>query len=337
MKKYFALLMTLLLAAAAPLAALAEDTTLIPFEGLVTEVFDGGFLMEDKHMGYLQVNTGDETVFDGLLSIQPVEVGMYVIVDHNGMVTRSLPPQVYGLRVGCYTLNGTVSEIAEDGVLITGDPIFGDAFVQMTPTMANVFPGTPILVYYDGVMTMSLPGKVNARHVVVPEVTGMVSEKDGAGFTLTDEDGNTYRVLTSDSLLVGQLLGQLMDKEEETIAEEPVEETAEGAVTESSEEAVMENGEEAGETAGDATSETADETGAESTDDASSETVDAAAAPPADGLLLDETIPTGNEDGAEVAPAIQWGNGDIVTVYHQGPLQAQPGSDLLALGLLVHR
>ena len=76
-------------------------------------------------------------------------------------------------------------QITEEGVLLTGDPIFGEVFVQMTPTTGNVFPGVPMLVYYDGVMTMSLPGKVNARYVVVPELTGVVSEKDGAGFTLT--------------------------------------------------------------------------------------------------------------------------------------------------------
>ena len=205
MKKFVSLFAALMLAVAAPLTVLAEDTEMMmTFEGLVTEIFDGGFLMEDKEMGLVQVNTDDKTVLDGILSIQPLEVGMYVLVDHNGMMTRSIPPQVYGIRVGCYTLSGVAGEITEEGVLLTGDPIFGDAFVQMPADMAIVFPGAPMLVYYDGIMTMSLPGKVNARYVVVPRLTGAVSEKDGAGFTLTDENGDYIRDERGDKLLADQ-------------------------------------------------------------------------------------------------------------------------------------
>lgn len=336
MKKFVSLFAALMLAVAAPLTSLAEEP-LKPFEGLVTEVFDGGFLMEDTEMGLLQVNTDENTVLDGILSIQPLEVGMYVIVDHNGMMTRSLPPQVYGLRVGCYTLNGIAGEITPEGVLLTGDPIFGEVFVQMTPTMATVFPGVPMLVYYDGVMTMSLPGKVNARYVVVPEVTGVVSEKDGAGFTLTDEDGNTYRILTSDALLVGQLAMN----EEEPLPGSP---EAEALAAEGTE-VVVDEALAAEEGAEDAVSpeETADSTvtteGA-ATDETVGEEVavepasDEPALPAEDpaGLLHDEVI-AAQPEGA----LIQWGDGDTVTVYHQGPMDAVSGAELIALGMLVHR
>jgi len=318
MKKFFCLLTVLLLTAAAPLSVLAEDAGLMKaFEGIVTEVFEGGFLMETTEFGILQVNTDDNTVLDGLLSIEPIAVGMYVIVDTNGMMTRSLPPQVYGVRVGCYTLNGVAGEITEEGVLLTGDPIFGEVFVQMTPTMANVFPGVPMLVYYDGVMTMSLPGKVNARYVLVPEVTGVVSEKDGAGFTLTDEEGNTYRILTSDSLLVGQLAMN----EEEPLPGPP---EAEALVETGSETPVDE-----------AATEAADEPAAGENAETEPETEEASSDETADpDVLHDVTIAAGEE----AAPAaIQWSDGDTVTVYHQGPLEAEPGMDLLALGLLVHR
>ena len=318
MKKIFCLLTVLLLAAAAPLSVLAEDAELMKtFEGIVTEVFEGGFLMETTELGIIQVNTDDNTVLDGILSIEPIAVGMYVIVDSNGMMTRSLPPQVYGMRVGCYTLSGTAGEMTEDGVLLTGDPIFGEVFVQMTPTMANVFPGVPMLVYYDGVITMSLPGKVNARLVVVPELTGVVSEKDGAGFTLTDESGNTYRILTSDSLLVGQLAMN----EEEPLPGSP---EAEALVETGSEIPVDE-----------AATEAADEPAAEENAETEPETEEASSDETADpDVLHDVTIAAGEE----AAPAaIQWSDGDTVTVYHQGPMEAEPGMDLLALGLLVHR
>lgn len=316
MKKIFCLLTVLLLAAAVPLSVLAEETDLMnTFEGIVTEVFEGGFLMDTTETGLVQVNTDENTVMDGLLSIEPIAVGQYVLVDFNGMMTRSLPPQIYGMRVGCYTLNGVAGEITENGVLLTGDPIFGDVFVQMTPTMANVFPGVPMLVYYDGVMTMSLPGKVNARYVVVPELTGVVSDKDGAGFTLTDAEGNTFRILTSDSLLVGQLAAN----EEEPL---PGSAEAEALIAEGSETSVDETVTE------EAVTEAAEEISEETAD---AEATDSSANP---DVLHDVTIPTGEETGEG---AVQWGDGDTVTVYHQGPLEAESGSEVIALGMLVHR
>ena len=345
MKKSLSLLLALLLAAAAPLTVFAQEAELMhTYEGIVTEIFDGGFLMETTELGLIQVNTDDSTVLDGILTIEPLATGMYVIVDTNGMMTRSLPPQVYGTRVGCYTLNGVAGEITEEGVLLTGDPIFGEVFVQMTPTMATVFPGVPMLVYYDGVITMSLPGKVNARCVVVPELTGVVSEKDGAGFTLTDEEGNTYRILTSDTLLVGQLAANEEEPlpgspEAEALAAEGSEVVMDEAVAEETPvegEVANEADEEAEEAAASdeaAVEETVEETVTEDETAVSDEVIsDEPAADP--NLMQDVTIPTG-EEAAE--PAVQWGDGDTVTVYHQGPMVAEAGSEVIALGMLVHR
>jgi hypothetical protein len=74
MKKMIMMILALVLAAAVPMAAFAEDVAepLPPFEGLVTEVFEGGFLMEDIQMGMLQINTDENTVLDGILSQQPI-------------------------------------------------------------------------------------------------------------------------------------------------------------------------------------------------------------------------------------------------------------------------
>ena len=345
MKKSLSLLLALLLAAAAPLTVFAQEAELMhTYEGIVTDIFDGGFLMETTELGLIQVNTDDSTVLDGILTIEPLATGMYVIVDTNGMMTRSLPPQVYGTRVGCYTLNGVAGEITEEGVLLTGDPIFGEVFVQMTPTMATVFPGVPMLVYYDGVITMSLPGKVNARCVVVPELTGVVSEKDGAGFTLTDEEGNTYRILTSDTLLVGQLAANEEEPlpgspEAEALAAEGSEVVMDEAVTEEAPvegEVADEADEEAEESVASdeaAAEETVEKTVTEDETAVSDEVIsDEPAADP--NLMQDVTIPTG-EEAAE--PAVQWGDGDTVTVYHQGPMEAEAGSEVIALGMLVHR
>ncbi|MBQ8149833.1 MAG: hypothetical protein IJ041_04885 [Clostridia bacterium] len=373
MKKFFALLMAALLAIV-PLAVFAEDTEMLkPFEGLVTEVVEGGFLMEDANFGQLLVNVDDNTVLDGILSIQPIEPGMYVLVDHNGMMTRSIPAQVYAQRVGCYTLNGVADQITEEGVLLTGDPIFGDVFVQMSPTKAVVFPGAPMLVYYDGVMTMSLPGKVNARYVVVPEVTGIISENDGAGFTLTDEEGNTYRILTSDQVLTGELA----PAEENVVAEEVVvehlnvpinleeadgaeaEEEGAGEAAETGADAVVTEAEDAAEAGDTAVTEAGD--AAEAGEAVVTEAGDAAEAAATESEEATEAGEAGDAEASEAAeaetaadaesaepavaanttdeskPVIRWNDGDTVTVYHQGPMEAEAGAELVALGLLIHR
>ncbi len=344
MKKMLAMVLGLLLAAVAPMGAFAESPLnavknlleqdpLPPFEGLVTEVFEGGFMLEDIQMGLMQVNTDDNTVWDGILSIQPIEAGMYVIVDHSGMMTRSIPPQVYGVRVGCYTLSGVAGDITEEGVLLTGDPIFGDVFVQMTSTMTTVFPGAPMLVYYDGVMTMSLPGKVNARYVVVPELTGVVSETDGAGFTLTDAEGNSYRILTSDSLLVGELTEAV----EELLADEAV--AVEDAMA--TEEAVVEVAEDmaaAGEAVVDGEEAAADVEGAAVADEEAAAADEEAAGDEVVTMVITDEKSNGiASEEAAALPVIEWGDGDTVTVYHQGPIEAEAGAELVALGLIVHR
>lgn len=355
MKKFFALLMAALLAIV-PLAVFAEDTEMLkPFEGLVTEVVEGGFLMEDATFGQLLVNVDDNTVLDGILSIRPIEPGMYVLVDHNGMMTRSIPAQVYAQRVGCYTLNGVADQITEEGVLLTGDPIFGDVFVQMSPTMAVVFPGAPMLVYYDGVMTMSLPGKVNARHVVVPGVTGVISETDGAGFTLTDEDGNTWRILTSDQVIAGELVSETVSatageeaadqllipaEGEEAAGEEIATEEAvadETAAEESvGEDEAVGEGEAVGEDEAAGEGETAGEGEAAGADESAGEGEATGEETVTDETIADET--TAEEaDTTGSSPVIRWNDGDTVTVYHQGPIDAEAGTELVALGLLIHR
>lgn len=126
---------------------------------------------------------------DGILTEGGIEVGQYVFVEYDGRLTRSLPPQAHADRVGCYRLTGTVDLSLSMGVLLTGDPTFGDVIIRVDGSMPHLYQGMPITVYYNGVMAMSYPGQVTARHIVVPELTGVVSDRDSAGFTLTDAEG----------------------------------------------------------------------------------------------------------------------------------------------------
>jgi len=235
MNKKATLILALLLAALLPLSAFAQDVD-TELEGYVTEILEGGFLMEDKQLGEVMLNTSDATVWDGVLMEKELEVGMYVIVQYDGRMTRSLPPQAHADRVGCYVLEGTVSEFLPSGVLLTGDPIFGDVIVQLDGSFPHVYLNVPMTVYYDGVMALSLPGRVTAREIVVPELNGVVSEKTDESFLLTTEDGSEYRVNLSWDTLITEQAAEAETAEETA---EEAEETAEAEETEETEETVL--------------------------------------------------------------------------------------------------
>ena len=71
-RKWIALLLALCLAL--PLGALAAEAD-TELEGLVTELVDGGFVMEDRDLGEVLVNVDDTTVRDGILAEGEIEVG----------------------------------------------------------------------------------------------------------------------------------------------------------------------------------------------------------------------------------------------------------------------
>lgn len=217
MKKNLLTMICLMLALALPFGALAEEND-TQLEGLVTEIVEGGFVLDDINQGEVMINTSENTVWDGILQEAELEVGQYVIVDFDGRMTFSLPPQAHADRVGCHVLTGVVGEVTEEGFLLTDDPTFGEAFVRLTEAMPHLYQGMPVTVYYDGVMTMSLPGQVNARHIIVPEISGTVSDLTEEGFLLTDENGMEFAVLFGESTFIS--LQETAEEAEEEATEE---------------------------------------------------------------------------------------------------------------------
>lgn len=327
--RFFALALSLLMALALPLGAFAEENepdTLL--EGLVTEVLEQGFVMEDTELGSVLLNVDETTVMDGILAEEDIEVGQYVFVEYDGRLTRSLPPQAHADRVGCYRLAGTVDLSLAIGVLLTGDPIFGDVIIRVDGSMPHLFQGMPITVYYNGVMAMSYPGQVTASHIVVPELTGTVSDKDSAGFTLTDAEGNEYRVLLSEQTLAGVLSASVEDAPAvgETAQEDAVEaESAEGAQSASDADAPAAEDETALQDEPVAEEPAADEPVAE----------EPAGAEP----IVDEPAGDDEADASQPAPlpTVEWGDGDTVTVYYNGVMTRSIPPQVTALEVLVIR
>ena len=330
--RFLALALSLLMALALPLGAFAEENepdTLL--EGLVTEVLEQGFVMEDTELGSVLLNVDETTVMDGILAEGDIEVGQSVFVEYDGRLTRSLPPQAHADRVGCYRLTGTVDLSLSMGVLLTGDPIFGDVIIRVDGSMPHLFQGMPVTVYYNGVMAMSYPGQVTARHIVVPELSGVVSDRDSAGFTLTDADGNEYRVLLSEQTFTGVLSASVEDApamdgaaQEDAGAEESAEEAepASGA-----EEAVAEEPAVAEPDEGESVMDESDEDGSDMDEPAAQEPV---AEEPAGGDEADASQPA-------LLPTVEWGDGDTVTVYYNGVMTRSIPPQVTALEVLVLR
>ena len=312
MKKIISLLLSLTLTLALPLAAFGEqsapDTEL---EGFVTELVEGGFLMEDIDIGPVLLNVDEQTVRDGILAEGELAVGQYVLVQYDGRLTRSVPPQAHADRIGCYVLTGTAGEFLEGGVMLEGDELFGKVYVHMDSTLAHVYPGVPMTVYYDGIMALSEPGQVNARCVVVPKLVGLVSEQDAEGFTLTEDGGESYRVL----LDADTLMGALLEAEGETLVDE----------TEPNEDEAL-----ADDTAPatDAAAKAADEPEATATDAVNE--ADAAA-------LLDEAKDAPTESDMPAASPVTLADGDLVTIYFSGIMTRSLPPQVTALEVLVQR
>ncbi len=321
--RFFALALSLLMALALPLGAFAEENepdTLL--EGLVTEVLEQGFVMEDIELGSVLLNVDETTVMDGILAEGDIEVGQYVFVEYDGRLTRSLPPQAHADRVGCYRLTGTVDLSLSMGVLLTGDPIFGDVIIRVDGSMPHLYQGMPITVYYNGVMAMSYPGQVTARHIVVPELTGTVSDRDSAGFTLTDADGNEYRVLLSEQTFTGVLSASVEDAP--AVEEEAQEDATEEESTEAAEPAA--DADEPAET---------DEPAAEKSAEEEAVTEEPAEEDPA----TDEPAGGDEADASQPAPlpTVEWGDGDTGTVYYNGVMTRSLPPQVTALEVLVLR
>ena len=129
--------------------------------GTVVEVTDTGILITNTDGQQVQVNTYEETIWEG----SAPAAGDLIHVLYNGMMTRSLPPQINALRIGCYVFTGHIVELTETGfTLDTGDDIIDvHAAAELLSGLEN---GQRISVYFNGAMTMSLPAQIVAELIV---------------------------------------------------------------------------------------------------------------------------------------------------------------------------
>ena len=196
------------LATLMPLAAHAQTAADKSLQGLITEVDEGYFLLQDETMGPVHVRLDDAlTVYEGVAAKDTLAVGQYVLVAYDGVMTRSMPPQVTALKVSCFVLRGTVTEVLQSGVVVEGDEIVEKAIVHLGENAPPVYLGMQVTIYYGGVMALSMPPQISALHVVVPTLEGTATGVSDTGFILTTAEGqlnlialdaNTRRTVTLD-------------------------------------------------------------------------------------------------------------------------------------------
>lgn len=179
MKKIALLLIAMILCAACAFAApeAADTPAYEMIEGVVLEYTENeSCLIHSEIFGNVMVLISEETYIEANGNI---EVGAYINVDFNGMMTRSLPPQINAAAIRMFRLEGSVSEIlAEENAVMIETADMGSIRVNFAEGMQLPEAACAYLtVYTNGAMTMSLPPQTGASLVIHGySIAGKVAE-----------------------------------------------------------------------------------------------------------------------------------------------------------------
>ncbi len=140
---------------------LATAQELQDMAGTIVEMGEGFILIETLDGQQIQVNVGEETLYEGA----ELSIGSFIHVTHNGQMTMSIPAQIFGLKIGCYMHIGTVTEIVEGQFALETE----DGLILVNATaeqLEGLTVGQNVYVFSNGVMTMSLPAQISADLIV---------------------------------------------------------------------------------------------------------------------------------------------------------------------------
>ena len=160
MKKMFAILLAVLLVLCSAFAEPVSEE-LFALEGIVTEITGEGWLIENAELGEVMVLASGETYVEATRDIIP---GDYLYIDYNGVMTRSLPPQITASVVRMYVLTGSVAKAsAEDNTVLLNTDTHGEVMVNLPEEWAGYeIDSEYMTVYFNGAMTMSIPAQISA-------------------------------------------------------------------------------------------------------------------------------------------------------------------------------
>jgi hypothetical protein len=186
-------------------AAFAETESVVePLGGVIVEIGEEGLLLDQGDGNYVVVHMEESTPITG---VEELEVGMYVFVRYNGVMTRSLPPQVTAEEIQVNRLSGPVVELYDDGFLMTDETV-DDVIVHWEDPASTVAVGGNAVVYTNGVMALSMPGQVTGLKVDFFALEGTVYAQTETGFVLAAEDGALYEILVGEDTRVDAEIAQ---------------------------------------------------------------------------------------------------------------------------------
>ena len=166
-----------------------EEMDIYMLQGAILEMDEASMLINDAAQGEVLVLIGEETVLE---TSYDLAVGDYVYVDYNGVMTRSLPPQVTAGRIVSHKLEGDVAEVyAEENALLLYTADGGEYRVNLPGDEAQTgFDAQRAIVYYDGAATLSIPPQVSAGLILpVYALEDIVTELSENTMILGKDDG----------------------------------------------------------------------------------------------------------------------------------------------------
>lgn len=140
-----------------------EIPEIVDISGEILEITQEYILIGTQMLGEVQVNLAEGTVIEGAHAL---EVGQTIVVMYNGMMTRSLPAQITAMHIGVYVVEGTVTEVEEDRVIIRSEDTAEEIVVTLPENAPELNVGDRVIAYTNGAMTMSLPPQMNAIAIV---------------------------------------------------------------------------------------------------------------------------------------------------------------------------
>ena len=158
-------------------------------QGTILEVGEDSLRIEDAEQGEVVVLISEDTVLE---TGYELAVGDYVYVDYNGVMTRSLPPQVTAGRIVSHKLEGDVLETyPEENAILIYTEEGGEYRVNLPETWAETgFEAQRAIVYYDGAATLSIPPQVSAGLILpVYALEDIVTELSESMMILGKDDG----------------------------------------------------------------------------------------------------------------------------------------------------
>lgn len=207
MKKLLAMLLALIMTAMIP--AVCEVTEeyepeYVTLQGFVTEISGEYVMIETEEFGSVQANLSADTVFVTELTLSE---GQYATVTYDGMMARSLPPQVNAIVISNYRMIGKIISVnvgmdaANDSLTIFTD-LHGEVIVHLPENVdsSEYEEGDMVLVYNDGAMTMSLPPQIGAQFIMkLFPVSGIVSDVQENSIMIETENGEVQVNLSADT------------------------------------------------------------------------------------------------------------------------------------------